>query len=204
MLDKLHNALGIGLAMAAAKENENERADNEEILAVGRRWSAALVARDAEALDSILADDFLMVWIDGRRIRKADVLAGTAARRTRVDPYTTEDVEIRIYGDTAVVTGRASLKLTLGEQAETSEFSYTNVYVREPTGWRAVSAQSVLTRLLQSDDRLDGRSDHLDDNERDIVVRAALEDHFEQSVGGDVERVHGQLVEELFRLDETR
>jgi len=202
MLEKLSNALGMGLAIAAA--GDTNASDPAEILAIERRWSSALVARDIDALEEILADDFVMLWIDGRQIRKADVLAGTAARKARVNPFTTEDVEIRVYGNAAVVTGRASLTICLDGRSETNEFSYTDVYVRSPSGWRAVSAQSVLSRLLYSDSKLTGRSEDPDDHERDVVRSAALQDHVEQGVGGDVERVHGHLVEQLFVLDEAR
>lgn len=202
MLERLSNALGLGLAFAAAGKPDGN--DYDDILAVERRWSAALVARDLAVLEEILADDFVMVWIDGSKISKADVLAGTAARKARVDPFTTEDMEIRVYGSAAVVTGRATLTMTLDGKTETNEFSYTDVYARSATGWRAVSAQSVLSRLLNSDVKLAGRSADADDHERDIVRRAALQDHLEQGVGGDIERVHGQLVEQLFVLDETR
>ena len=54
MLETFHKALGLGLAMAA--EGQAGDADQDEILAVERRWSEALCNRDIAALDAILDD----------------------------------------------------------------------------------------------------------------------------------------------------
>ncbi|HEY0625655.1 MAG TPA: nuclear transport factor 2 family protein [Allosphingosinicella sp.] len=128
------------VALVAAQGVEQ---DKKDLLALERQWNTAVVERDVQALDRILADDFMLIWIDGSVTRKPQMLTGAKARRVEIDPFETEDVEVRVYGDTAVVTGRFSQTVRLGEQSETNRFAYTDVYRRTADGWRAVSAHAT-------------------------------------------------------------
>lgn len=120
--------------------------ERQEVLSVERSWDRAIVTRDVNALDSILADDFLGIWIDGSVSRKADVLASVAKRKVEIDPFQTEDVVIRIYGDVAIVTGRFTQTLRLCERSETNSFRYTDTYRRTGGRWRALTAQATLVK----------------------------------------------------------
>ena len=139
MLPDFHTALGVGLANAAV-----DAVNEQSLIDLEKRWGQALVDRDVAALDAILADDFTLIWIDGRLVDKAAVLAGTEARRADIEPFAQEDVAIRFYGQAAVATGQATLKLKLRGQTEICHFRYTEVFARGAGGWQAVSAQSAL------------------------------------------------------------
>lgn len=132
------------LALAAA--HPAAAGDREDLLKLEAEWNAAIVARDVAVLDRILADDFLLVWIDGSLIRKPAMLSGAVSRKAEIDPFRTEDVEVRLYGDTAIVTGRFAQTVRLGEKSETNQFRYTDVYVLDGKRWRAVSAQAALIK----------------------------------------------------------
>lgn len=116
--------------------------DREDLLALEARWNQAIIDKDVRALDGILAPDFLYITPRGAVIRRADLIAGVQGRRVTVDPFVTEEVEVRLYGDTAVLTGRFTQTLRLGDQHETTTYRYTDVYVRDGAGWRAVTAHS--------------------------------------------------------------
>ena len=195
MLERLHKALGLGLALAADRNGETDR---DDVLEVGRRWRTALAEQDLGTLESILADEFVMVWVDGSLLRKSDVLAGTAARKAQVGPVTADEAQVRLYGSTAVVTSRSSWAISVDRKAETTSFISTVVYSRFTSGWRAVGAQTSIVRPGQR------RSEDFDDDERDVVGSATRQDHFEERVGRNVERVDGQLIEQFFFRNEAR
>ena len=157
------------------------------IRALEQRWTRAVADRDTETLDALLADDFLLIWIDGRIIRKAEILAGTAARKIDIEPFTSEDVELRLFGDAAVATGRALLKMKLNGQVEVAHFRHTEVFSRLGPGWKAISAQSVL--ICPPKSYFEGpTSGNADDHEGDVVGRAALQNEVEKDIGRDVQR----------------
>jgi ketosteroid isomerase-like protein len=117
-----------------------------ELLRLEADWNRAVAEKDAAALDRILAPEFQLIWVDGSVSHKADLLAGVRARRATIDPFTTEEVRVQVYGDTAVVTGRFTQTVRLGERSETGAYRYTDVYVRGPDGWRAVAAHATRLR----------------------------------------------------------
>ena len=129
--------------LAAAAPRTDDRAD---ILAIERAWDTAVVKRDVAALNRILSDDFMLVWINGQVSGKRDMLQTVAGRKAEIDPFETEDVKVRTYGDTAVVTGRFTQTARLGERSETNQFRYTDVYHRTRKGWQAVSAHASLIK----------------------------------------------------------
>ena len=133
---------GCAAALIAAAPADDEQA----LLAVEREWNEAVVKRDVKALDRIVADDFVLIWIDGSVSRKADLLKAVTGRKAEIDPFVTEDVLVRVHGDSAILTGRFAQTARLGERSETHNFRYTDVYRRTPQGWRAVSAHATLLK----------------------------------------------------------
>ena len=141
-MKKLLLVPGLAIALCAASR-PNDRA---QLLAVERAWDTAIVKRDVKTLDRIVADDFQLVWVNGQVSGKREMLEGAANRKAEIDPFETEDVNVRIYGDTAVLTGRFTQTAHLGERHETNQFRYTDVYHRTKRGWQAVSAHASLIK----------------------------------------------------------
>jgi len=117
-----------------------------DVLSVDRDWASWSTRKGEEAraiLNTILADDYTFTGTGGTVLTKSDYLnqiIGGASFRT-------EDVEVRQYGETALVTGRANLEyadgVTLRRQYPMNfdYVRYTNVYVKQSGKWRLVSTQ---------------------------------------------------------------
>jgi peptidylprolyl isomerase len=65
----------------------------------------------------------------------------------RIESYSLEDTTIRTFGDTGVVTGRWSGRVTVGGKDASGAFRYTDTFVRRLGRWRAVASQD--TRIGQ-------------------------------------------------------
>ncbi|HEX7964701.1 MAG TPA: nuclear transport factor 2 family protein [Gammaproteobacteria bacterium] len=116
--------------------------DARTLLDLEQRWAAAAAARDHAALDAILADDFTDVSWQGKLRSKADALAAPAAPvRMR---QTLSELKVRVYGDTAVVTGLNMAAAVDG--SFTTRIRFTDVFIRHAGTWRAVSAQETPER----------------------------------------------------------
>ncbi len=118
--------------------------DRSDLLALEARWNQALVDQDIPTLETILADDFVFVAPDGSITGREALLSFVANRTVTVDPFVTEEVSVRAYGDTAVVVGRFTQTIRRGDEHRTITYRYTDVYVRQAGAWRAVSAQSAI------------------------------------------------------------
>ena len=53
------------------------------------------------------------------------------------------DLKVRLYGNTAVVTGRADVKGTIGGKDATGALLFTRVYVKKDGRWESVAFQQT-------------------------------------------------------------
>jgi len=117
--------------------------DVQQVLAVDEARRLAMLHSDVSALESLLAEDLTIFWGDGTADDKASTLALLRAGRLRYAQLDYEDTRVRLYGETAVVTGQARVK----EQSDNEKRSYlvrvTRVYVRQQDRWRLVASQTT-------------------------------------------------------------
>jgi ketosteroid isomerase-like protein len=119
-----------------------------ELVAVAHAWDRAMVENDAEAIGRFMADDWTIIGSDGSVGDKATFLGLVASGALSHDVMTSEDVKVRLYGDTAVVTARG----VSGGQYQGRSFREVErsscVFVRQQGQWRCVLTH--LSRLAES------------------------------------------------------
>lgn len=104
----------------------------------------ALVKADAGLLDSILAEDFLIIDImRGDVTGRVGFLAAVAARQVDFDQIDPADRQVRRYGPTAIITGRTQMSGTSADGEFTIASRYTHVFIRDTDGWKLASAQGT-------------------------------------------------------------
>ena len=111
----------------------------EEFEHLEHAWNAAHRAGDAAALDRLWADD-LEVAVPGMApMTKAEALSFARTGRMRFERYESSEIKVRVYGDSAVVTGRLRRTRLLNGQTRDDDWRFTKVYSRQGGGWRVVS-----------------------------------------------------------------
>jgi ketosteroid isomerase-like protein len=127
-----------------------------EIQELETQFGRAVIAGDRAYYDRVLAEDFTHTSHAGVFKTRAQFMAESKfdeqkdlkSGRTRYDAYDVDDLAIRIYGDTAVVTGRTSPKgRTAQGQPITGQYRYLRVWVKRQGKWQAVAFQG--TRIAQ-------------------------------------------------------
>ena len=114
----------------------------QELRKLEHQWLDA----NADEIERIEADDFTITYEDGSVRNKAQYLA--MARRAVRDPNVsqwTEDSVVRVYGDTAIITGRFLYKVRDKDKETTTESRYTDTYIRRNGSWQVVA--SHLSRI---------------------------------------------------------
>jgi Domain of unknown function (DUF4440) len=121
--------------------------DEVELVATLQRLNAeyirALVEGDTTWYDENLSDDFVCSLADGRRIDKHEFLL-LNAERPPVVGLSCDDVDVRLFGDVALVQG-VTHSVRGGVPAS---IRYTDVWHRRGERWVAVAAH--LTRVASS------------------------------------------------------
>jgi ketosteroid isomerase-like protein len=113
-----------------------------ELLAVEDRRQRALIDVDVPELDRLFDDTLVHVHAPGLIHTKAQLLEHTTTRRAYIE-ITRGDLEIRLVGDVAIVTGRITNRMRTKEGGErTVSGVATQVLHRDGDGaWRYVSFQ---------------------------------------------------------------
>ena len=112
--------------------------------AVEQDFFTALIAADHARLNQLLSDDFLLIDVmTGSEVPKAALLEVIEARQLRFDEITRVDYRVRLYGNTAVITGSTKMRGNFGEDAFQASSRYTHVFVEQGESWRMVSAQGT-------------------------------------------------------------
>ena len=76
----------------------------DEIIALENRRIEAMIKQDTQALSEILADDLSYTHSTARVETKAEFISSLTSGRTKYQSIQRDDVKVRQYGDTAVVT----------------------------------------------------------------------------------------------------
>jgi ketosteroid isomerase-like protein len=134
--------------------NASSDEDAKTVATLDTKYQAAVKANDPATMDQILADDFVLVNGRGMVSSKADLLE--SARKKEVT-YERQDEEpgtqeVRVWGDTAVVTALLWIKAVQGGKPIDYKLWFSDTYVRTPAGWRYVFGQASLP-LPQSESK---------------------------------------------------
>lgn len=119
--------------------------DRDQVLEAEDRRRAALANLDIAALDALMADDLVHIHSSGLVHDKAALLAYILARGAAVS-VERGPLEVRLYGDVAVITGRITNRMKGADGKEqVLDGIATQVLARQGGAWRFVSFQ--FTRL---------------------------------------------------------
>jgi ketosteroid isomerase-like protein len=111
------------------------------------RWDKAIIAKDRAAIEANMADDFRQIDGAGNVETKKSFLRDIVAPELKIDPYTVEDFEVRLYGEVALLSGRTRMTGSYNGKPFTTHYRYIDVYVRRAGEWKIVSVQ--ISRLPQ-------------------------------------------------------
>jgi ketosteroid isomerase-like protein len=114
-----------------------------QLIELERQLSEALVRQDARVLDRLWSNDLVFTFPNGKVSNKAERLAGQkpAAQPTQSESKTTNDeVKVYLYGNTAVVTVLSTWSGQANNEAYSSQFQATHVWVKQGGRWQLVAA----------------------------------------------------------------
>ena len=103
------------------------------------KWLEANIHGDAKVAAQLLAEDYQGMTQSGAVEDKAQFMADVKAGSLRADSFYQDERSVRIFGETAVSTGRLSLK----GQDGIAQTRYTRVYVKRQGHWQLIIMQTT-------------------------------------------------------------
>ena len=128
----------VGEKMAAGGSTE------QAVRQLDRELLDAMVRNDTALFERVATDDYALTNPLGMVITKAQAVAG--AKNFKFESFTPDDVQVRVYGDAAVLTGRATVKGQLKTAADamqdiSGQYRYLRVFVKQGGQWRLAAMQ---------------------------------------------------------------
>ena len=133
----------------AMGERRTAGSAEQEINRLEKGMQDGMLKNDMSLFERVATDDYLVINPVGIVGTKAQALAGS--QNVKMESFSADDVKVRVYGDAAVVTGRATIKGQLkptpdATQDISGQYRYTRVYVKQQGQWRLASFQFAPVR----------------------------------------------------------
>ncbi len=130
-------SVAVGQCVKAGKMTHGSAAV-EAIKRLETERNKALVAGDVAALDRLYSDDYTAAV--GSTFRtKAEVLADLKSGALKLEATNNDETNVRVYGNTAVVTGKSTSKVTDHGVDTSGQAYFTRVWVNQMGHWRIVA-----------------------------------------------------------------
>ena len=129
--------------MSARQPADNpSKIETEQLLRqLNDDWVKALVRRDTETLTRIMAEDFFFAYPlegDDRAQFIADVTSGEVV----VEHITRHQLNVRIFGSTAVLTARDSARWIYRGREIEGQYKVIQVYSERDNVWQLIAVQA--------------------------------------------------------------
>ncbi|MBZ5614515.1 MAG: nuclear transport factor 2 family protein [Acidobacteriia bacterium] len=130
------------LDFAVAQNERNPAA--AKVLALEKKWNDVYKRGDIAGMNSLLADDFIITVEDGSTFSKPGYIAHNGDSAVRVEISEMSELQVRMHGNTAVVTGAYHEKGA--EKSKPYEYRdrFTDVWMNLNGRWQVIASHYSL------------------------------------------------------------
>ncbi len=122
---------------------QQHQPDADAVKAAELRRFEVTLAKDYAALASILADDLVYTHSSAAVDSKASFLESLTSGRVTYKVIKPSDLQVRVFGDTAVIHGVAAMEVDANGQAIVNTLRFTDVWVKRDGRWQMAAWQST-------------------------------------------------------------
>jgi len=115
-----------------------------KVLALENKWNEAYKQGGVTAMNSLLADDFIITVEDGTTFSKSGYVAHCADPDNRVLISEMSDLKVRMHGNTAIVTGAYHEKGTSKGKPYEFHDRLTDVWMLNDGRWQVVASHYAI------------------------------------------------------------
>ena len=132
-------AASIALGQKQSARRDSKRNVEQAIRQVDHERIQAQIEANAVALDRIYADDFIGIGPSGTVRTKPQVISDFTSGDLKFQSITTDEVQVRVYENTAVETGLSTMVGQDKGKAVPRDTRFTRVWVKQQGRWRLVA-----------------------------------------------------------------
>jgi len=132
------------VGIAQAKENAESSADavaKKEVLKLENEENQAFLNRDTKILNRLYSNTLAWTRPNGEFLNKEQVLGNLRSGKTKCASIKHHDVRVRIYGNTAILTGTSTTDLTYEGKPANRFRWFGEIWVKQNGRWQLVARQ---------------------------------------------------------------
>ena len=114
-----------------------------ELTKIEQQLAAAWIKGDQTFIENILSDDWSVIDPTGRILTKAEVLREAFTGERAITEGKIDQVNVRDFGEWAVVTGRTQMSGSYQGQAMSVVLRFTDVFTNASGDWKCVASQGT-------------------------------------------------------------
>jgi ketosteroid isomerase-like protein len=119
---------------------QSKRDSASQVLAVEKQWNEVYKRGDIAMMNSLLTDDFIITVEDGQTYSKPGYIAHSGNSSVHVQVSDMSDLQVRMHGNTAVVTGAYHEKgIDKGKPYEYRD-RLTDIWMNYNGRWRLIAS----------------------------------------------------------------
>ena len=134
---------GVATLTAAPARAQGAAGVEEQIKKMEQDRAAAVVKADVATLEGLTSDDYVLINANGQVSNKAETMSMIKTGKIKLTANEVSDMKVRVYGDTAVVTGKSTAKGSINGIELKGPVMFTRVYVKKSGKWQSVAFQQT-------------------------------------------------------------
>jgi ketosteroid isomerase-like protein len=131
------------VAVTAASARGQAGGVEDQLKKMEQDRAVAVVKGDVKTLEGLTADDYVLINANGQVSDKATTMNDIKTGNIKLSSNDVSDLKVRVYGDTAVVTGKSNAKGTIRGRELKGPVMFTRVYVKKNGKWQSVAFQQT-------------------------------------------------------------
>ena len=104
-------------------------------------WNNAVIKSDTATVEKLLADDYFSIDPEGGTSDKSKTLEAIKSGQLKFESIKLEDLKVRLYGNTGIVTGGVIVKSAGSGLDAVAAYRFSDVFVLRGGRWQAVQSQ---------------------------------------------------------------
>ena len=115
--------------------------DEQALIKIQHDWADARMKGGSSYTQRLEAENCTIVWPDGSIVNKREDLKSMTGDIVFTE-FKIDDLQVRLYGDTAIVVGQGTIRAHEGKQNLLGgKFVWTDTFVKQHGTWKVVASQ---------------------------------------------------------------
>lgn len=116
-----------------------------EILALSQEKFRWKTTGQIDLVEDLFDDELVFIHLNGRFSTKKEWIAELRSKRFVYNSIDLKEATAKVYGDTVVLVGRATFKVTMSGSKGTYNLVYTEVYTKKNGKWQLVNLHTTMS-----------------------------------------------------------